>query len=80
MSAESQCHREQSFEELRPLIEAIVPERIELAENKSVSYHAPAFFLEVIPRKERLDLLFKWISVNWLTQQGSRRMPLSGSG
>jgi hypothetical protein len=30
---------------------------IELAEEKSVSYHAPAFFLEVLPRKNRITLL-----------------------
>jgi len=30
---------------------------IELAESKSVSYHAPYFFLEVLPRKYELILL-----------------------
>jgi len=30
---------------------------IEIAENKSVSYHAPYFFLEVLPRKYELNLL-----------------------
>ncbi len=29
----------------------------ELAESKSVSYHGPGFFLEVLPRKRRLVLL-----------------------
>jgi predicted transport protein len=29
----------------------------ELAESKSVSYHGPGFFLEVLPRKHRLVLL-----------------------
>jgi predicted transport protein len=28
-----------------------------LAEKKSVSYHGPAFFLEVLPRKNRIGLL-----------------------
>lgn len=30
---------------------------VELAERKSVSYHGPAFFLEVLPRKNRITLL-----------------------
>jgi len=30
---------------------------LELAESKSVSYHGPGFFLEVLPRKHRLTLL-----------------------
>jgi predicted transport protein len=30
---------------------------IELAEHRSVSYHAPSFFLEVLPRKDRIGLL-----------------------
>jgi len=30
---------------------------IELAEQKSVSYHGPSFFLEVLPRKNRINLL-----------------------
>ena len=38
------------FEELRPEILSINTEIIELAEDKSVSYHGPAFFVEVIPR------------------------------
>lgn len=31
-------------------------EVLELAETKSVSYHSPSFFLEVLPRKRRLLL------------------------
>jgi len=30
---------------------------IELAEKKSVSYHAPSFFMEVLPRKDNITLL-----------------------
>ena len=30
---------------------------VALAESKSVSFHAPNFFLEVLPRKHRLTLL-----------------------
>jgi len=33
------------------------PDLIELPESKSISYHSPAFFLEVIPRKRYLTLL-----------------------
>ncbi len=45
------------FEELRPRILAMNPQIVELAESKSVSYHGPGFFLEVLPRKSRLNLL-----------------------
>ncbi len=45
------------FDELRPQITEIAPTILELAESKSVSYHAPAFFLEVLPRKHKLLLL-----------------------
>ena len=45
------------FEALRPHIRSIDPEIIELAESKSVSYHGPAFFLEVLPRKDHINLL-----------------------
>lgn len=45
------------FDILRSKILAIDGEIIELAERKSVSYHAPPFFLEVLPRKDRLTLL-----------------------
>jgi len=45
------------FERLRPRIHEIDPAILELAETKSVSYHAPGFFLEVLPRKHRLLLL-----------------------
>ena len=36
---------------------ALDPAVLEVAESKSVSYHAPGFFLEVLPRKHRLNLL-----------------------
>jgi uncharacterized protein with ParB-like and HNH nuclease domain/predicted transport protein len=45
------------FETLRPRVHEIDPAILELAESKSVSYHAPGFFLEVLPRKQRLSLL-----------------------
>lgn len=46
------------FELLQPEINKFIPEVIELAETKTVSYHAPNFFLEVLPRKNRLVLVF----------------------
>lgn len=45
------------FETLRPRILEIDPAILELAETKSISYHGPGFFLEVLPRKQRLSLL-----------------------
>jgi predicted transport protein len=45
------------FAVLRERIREIYPDVIELAEPKSVSYHCPAFFLEVLPRARRLNLL-----------------------
>ena len=42
---------------LQPRIHEIDPALLELAESKSVSYHAPGFFLEVLPRKHKLLLL-----------------------
>jgi predicted transport protein len=45
------------FERLRPRVHEINPAILELAETKSVSYHAPGFFLEVLPRKHKLLLL-----------------------
>lgn len=45
------------FEQLRERVKGLDSDIIELAEQKSVSYHAPAFFLEVLPRKNRLNLL-----------------------
>lgn len=45
------------FDTLRSRIRADFPEVIEMAETKSVSYHDPEFFLEVIPRKRGLSLL-----------------------
>jgi predicted transport protein len=45
------------FHKLSPRIHAIDPTILELAESKSVSYHATGFFLEVLPRKHRLNLL-----------------------
>jgi predicted transport protein len=45
------------FTALRSRIRTEFPEVIEMAETKSVSYHDPDFFLEVIPRKRGLGLL-----------------------
>jgi predicted transport protein len=45
------------LEELRIRVKALDSEILELAEAKSVSYHGPAFFLEVLPRRYKLTLL-----------------------
>ena len=45
------------FEVLRPEIQAIDPNVIEMAERRSVSYHGPTFFLEFVPRKNSVGLL-----------------------
>ncbi len=42
------------FERLRALVLEIDDNILEVAEAKSVSYHAPSFFLEVLPRKQKL--------------------------
>ena len=44
----------QLFEKLQPEIMQLNSDILEVAEKKSVSYHGPAFFLEVLPRKSRL--------------------------
>ena len=45
------------FEHLSPRIKELDAGVLELAEKKSVSYHSPDFFLEVLPRKHGLLLL-----------------------
>ena len=45
------------FEQLRAIVLEIDSDIIELAEPNSVSYHGPEFFLEVLPRKNRINLL-----------------------
>jgi predicted transport protein len=45
------------FERLRGQVLALDSDVLELAEAKSVSYHSPEFFLEVIPRRYSLTLL-----------------------
>ena len=45
------------FRKLRKKLKAAFPDVIEMAESKSVSYHDPEFFVEVIPRKYSLSLL-----------------------
>ena len=45
------------FEALRGRMLNVDPDATEMAESKSVSYHGPGFFLEVLPRKRCLTLL-----------------------
>lgn len=45
------------FELLRARVLEMDGDIIELAEQMSVSYHAPTFFLEMLPRKNRINLL-----------------------
>jgi uncharacterized protein with ParB-like and HNH nuclease domain/predicted transport protein len=45
------------FDQLRVKVLQIDTNIIELAEQKSVSYHGPGFFLEILPRKNRITLL-----------------------
>lgn len=45
------------FEELRARVLAFDTDILELAEPNSISYHGPAFFLEVLPRAHKLTLL-----------------------
>ncbi len=45
------------FEALRPRIQELGTDVLELAEARSISYHADDFFVEVLPRKRRLLLL-----------------------
>ena len=53
MSAEARA----LFQELRSHVLALDSDILELAEPKSVSYHGPVFFLEVLPRRYSLTLL-----------------------
>ncbi len=46
------------FDELRKHVLALESDILELAEPKSVSYHGPGFFLEILPRRYSLTLLF----------------------
>jgi predicted transport protein len=45
------------FEVLRARVKALDSGILELAEPHSISYHGPAFFLEVLPRRYKLTLL-----------------------
>jgi predicted transport protein len=45
------------FDQLRVKVLQIDTNIIELAEQKSVSYHGPGFFLEILPKKNRITLL-----------------------
>jgi uncharacterized protein with ParB-like and HNH nuclease domain/predicted transport protein len=51
------AHAKKLFGFLRARLRERIPQAVELAETKSVTYHAPNFFLEVLPRKHRLVLL-----------------------
>jgi len=53
MSAEAKA----LFEAPRTHVLALDSDILELAEPKSVSYHGPGFFLEVLPRRYSLTLL-----------------------
>ncbi|WP_316202036.1 MULTISPECIES: DUF262 and DUF1524 domain-containing protein [unclassified Bradyrhizobium] len=50
-------HAKYLFDVLRTKLKEIDNNIIELAEDRSISYHGPDFFLEVLPRKNRLTLL-----------------------
>jgi predicted transport protein len=56
------------FTALRGRIQADLPEVIEMPDGKSISYHDPDFFLEVIPRKHGLGLL---IAIDYNEVDGS---------
>ena len=45
------------FSQLRQVVLDIDSDIIELAEPRSVSYHSPDFFLEVLPRTNRINLI-----------------------
>jgi predicted transport protein len=45
------------FEELRRRVRDLDATVVELAEQRTISYHAPTFFMEVLPRKYNLTLL-----------------------
>jgi predicted transport protein len=45
------------FEKLRSHVLALDSDVLEIAEAKSVSYHGPGFFLEILPRRYSLTLL-----------------------
>jgi predicted transport protein len=45
------------FEKIRVRVQDLVPDLIEIAESRSVSYYAPDFFMELVPRKHSIQLL-----------------------
>jgi predicted transport protein len=45
------------FKLLRERINDLCPDVTEMIEGQSISYHGPVFFLEVLPRKNKLSLL-----------------------
>jgi len=63
------------FETLRAKIKGIDPEVVEMAEEHSVSYHGPAFFLEVLPRKRRIALLLALDFNEVADREGSHVIP-----
>ncbi len=56
-SVEMSSRARELFDLIRTNIQDIDEDIIELAEQKSVSYHGPAFFLEVLMRKHDINLL-----------------------
>ena len=62
----------QLFDLLRDQVKAIDADILEIAEQKSVSYHGPTVFLEVLPRKNRLALLLALDSFVARFVRGSR--------
>ena len=45
------------YDKFREQVHQLDSEMIELAEKKTISYHCPSFFMEVLPRKHRLLLI-----------------------
>ena len=58
------------FQELRTHVLALDSDILELAEPKSVSYHGPAFFLEILPAGTASLCCSRLISTRSTTRQG----------
>jgi hypothetical protein len=67
------------FAELKARIFEIDQNVLELAEPKSISYHGPHFFLEVLPRRYRISLLLASILTKSTIRRDLHKMPLNGS-
>ncbi|SHK39524.1 hypothetical protein SAMN05444000_12747 [Shimia gijangensis] len=48
---------ERLFEVLKRELQSVCPDAVVIPEERSISYHDPDFFLEVIPRKYGLGIL-----------------------